>query len=278
MECQFRFLEDQNPSDIIKIFSQVSDDYVINVFDSGSYDLIKKAIGIKDDISFILSVNNRNIGFFLGAYRGNTAYISSMYIFKEFRSKGYGRIILQKAVSLFHEKECNEIRLEVIQENIKAVNLYKSEGFITDKEIFHFQNNKIPAHYEKNNYKIEKSDGYNFQPLFRYFHKDKRPWVKELRSLIAVIDNNIGILYLLKLNDETEGYIILSENKDFITVYDIFIRNNNADKINNIIPDIFNKGKIAKINSIYKDDPIISLLDKNGFYVNIKQHEMKKKL
>jgi ribosomal protein S18 acetylase RimI-like enzyme len=277
MEYKFKFMTNQNSSKIIDLLSKVKEHDDSNDINAGSYETIKQIIGIRDDASFILNDEKTDIGFLLGAYRGKEAYISNMYIFKEFRNRGYGRIMLQKGISIFHEKNCSEIRLEAIHDNIKAINLYKSEVYKTGKEILYLQNDKKPLSREKGKFILEKSDGFAFQPLFRFFHKSKRPWAKELRSLMTIIENNIGALYLLKSNAEIEGYMIISENRLFTIIHDMHFKDWSLLNTDNIFQQFF-KGKTVKIESLYGDDPSLITIKKNGFYPNIKQVEMKKTL
>ena len=63
--------------------------------------------------------NERDYGLPTGTW-----YIGSIYIIKEYRSKGIGRYVLQKEIDQHHH-----IGLNVYKHNTKAIELYKSLGF-----------------------------------------------------------------------------------------------------------------------------------------------------
>jgi RimJ/RimL family protein N-acetyltransferase len=64
--------------------------------------------------------------------------IGSVLVFEEFRKRGFGAEIIREIVNVgFHDKNLNELRLNVFDFNLPAIGCYKKIGF---KE-FSFENN-----------------------------------------------------------------------------------------------------------------------------------------
>lgn len=82
-----------------------------------------------DNMSFFLKVKDKYIGY------GQIIFMRSMYmivnfgILKEFRSKGYGNIFLNKLISNFKEKINSDIFIRVDSNNRIAKRLYEKSGF-----------------------------------------------------------------------------------------------------------------------------------------------------
>jgi len=56
-------------------------------------------------------------------------YLGFMYVKPEFRGRGVNTSIIDALKSWCYEKGISEIRLEVYQENLPAINAYKKSGF-----------------------------------------------------------------------------------------------------------------------------------------------------
>nr|WP_255749460.1 GNAT family N-acetyltransferase [Pontibacter liquoris] len=57
------------------------------------------------------------------------AFLSLFYVDLEYRSQGIGMCLLNNMKDVVKEKGFQELRLEVISNNIRAIHLYKSLGF-----------------------------------------------------------------------------------------------------------------------------------------------------
>ena len=69
------------------------------------------------------------VGFILNGVRGNYCYDSGTAIIPQYRGKGYAHILLEKTLSMFTDRTYHTWVLEVLTDNTKAFNLYKSIGF-----------------------------------------------------------------------------------------------------------------------------------------------------
>lgn len=67
----------------------------------------------------------------------NGLEIERIYVLQEFHGKKVGQVLYEKAISVAEEKKVNFIWLGVWEENPRAINFYKKNGFVEfDKHIF----------------------------------------------------------------------------------------------------------------------------------------------
>ncbi len=59
----------------------------------------------------------------------NTLFIDKIGVLKEHQRKGYGKILLDFAFNLANEEHKQNVQLDVIAKNFKAINLYQKLGF-----------------------------------------------------------------------------------------------------------------------------------------------------
>lgn len=65
------------------------------------------------------------------------AEIERIYVLKEFHGKRIGQILCDKAIEIAKQKKVNFVWLGVWEENLKAINFYKKNGFVEfHKHIF----------------------------------------------------------------------------------------------------------------------------------------------
>lgn len=69
--------------------------------------------------------------------------IERIYVLKEFQGKNVGQLLYQKAVTIARQKNLNYVWLGVWEENTRAINFYKKNGFVEfDTHIFKLGNDE----------------------------------------------------------------------------------------------------------------------------------------
>jgi len=69
--------------------------------------------------------------------------IERIYVLKEYHGKNVGQLLYNKAVSIARQKNADYIWLGVWEENPRAINFYKKNGFVEfDKHIFKLGNDE----------------------------------------------------------------------------------------------------------------------------------------
>ena len=56
-------------------------------------------------------------------------YLSNIAVKREYRGKGFGKIIMKRIIELAREKNCSRVVLLVEEENSKAINFYRKLSF-----------------------------------------------------------------------------------------------------------------------------------------------------
>lgn len=282
MEQRFIFLNKQNINLFFNIFTSLKNDGVFKYdIDFNNFLSYIDFLNIKEETSFILSDNNNNIGLFLSAVKGKTAYIPAIIVLKKYRGQGYGKILLQKGISLLLENNCNYVILEVLKPNEGAVKLYLDEKFKIKNEIVSFRN-ESNSFYKKsayNNYKIVIPDLFSFHILYKTFHKLSQPWQKRLSLVLAKIRMNESSLHLIQDNKDIScGYFVVSRKDNVLQIDDVAIKGEELSSFDKFISLLINGEKIVQANSFYINDPLCNNFKKNGFFIDNIQYEMERKL
>ena len=69
--------------------------------------------------------------------------IERIYVLKEFHGKGVGQVLYDKAMQIARQTDANYVWLGVWEENPRAINFYKKNGFVEfDKHIFKLGNDE----------------------------------------------------------------------------------------------------------------------------------------
>ena len=110
-----RKYESSDKEEINKLGCFLHDNYTI------SLDTFSNCIVLEED--------KKIIGFITYSIIYERAEVIDIIIESPYRNKGYGKILLNNAISDIKENNCINITLEVNEKNIAAINLYKSLGF-----------------------------------------------------------------------------------------------------------------------------------------------------
>jgi ribosomal protein S18 acetylase RimI-like enzyme len=282
MEQKYVYLNKENINLFFNIFTSLKYDgafeYDINFNNFLNY---MKSLNIIEETSFILSDNDKYIGLFLSTIKGKKAYIPAIIVLKEFRGQGYGKVLLQKGISLLVENECNSVILEVLKLNKNAVKLYVDEKFEIKNQVVSFRNekNSFYKNHININYKIVNPDLFSFHILYKNFHKQSQPWQKKLSSLLTKVRmNESSVIIIQDINNLTCGYFVISRKGNILQIDDVGLRADEYSSFDFFISMLLNGEKIVQANSFYIDDPMCKILEKNGFYIDNVQYEMERKL
>lgn len=97
-------------------------DYFINVIKN------------KDNILLLYKENNIGIGYVFAKKQENGYLLDGLYVNEDFRNKGIARKLLDEVIKEIFLIGEYKILINVLKENVVAYNLYKSLGFIIEKE------------------------------------------------------------------------------------------------------------------------------------------------
>lgn len=85
--------------------------------------------------SLVLKYQESIIGTVLGGFDGRRGCIYHLVVHKDFRRQGYGRKLLQQAVSELRALKAGKINLFVLKSNPEAEGFYEKQGWTKRKDI-----------------------------------------------------------------------------------------------------------------------------------------------
>ena len=111
------------------ILSQSQIDYMLDKFQS--YNAIKNQIENERYIYNILEYNEKFLGYFGVSIKEEYLFLSKLYIKKDFRGLGYGKIAFNKIKQIALKNNKKSIRLTVNKNNLNTIKAYEKWGFKT---------------------------------------------------------------------------------------------------------------------------------------------------
>lgn len=99
-------------------------------------------------LSIVAFDGEKPVGILLSGYKKikgkKIAWNGGTGVAKDYRRKGVGKLLLDKAIDLYEEAEVEISTLESIAENTKAINLYKQKGYKIVDEVVHLRSEEVP--------------------------------------------------------------------------------------------------------------------------------------
>lgn len=148
---EYRSLENESPARIHECFRESFSDYIIKI--ELPFEKFRRHIqryGVDFRYSIGLYDGSDLVGFILngiGPWKGlPTVYDAGTGIIKEYRGKKYSKIMFKTLVDEILEERFAQYLLEVIQSNSPALNLYKNQGFVIQRELSCFKISRDSLH------------------------------------------------------------------------------------------------------------------------------------
>ena len=141
-----------DPDNILKILKDFSsyEEFLLWTGNKFSYPIKEEEfLSYLDNVSNLQSlsffVNNELIGYGeITRIKEDSASISRLLILNNFRSKGYGKVLIKTIIDYaFDEFNLKELTLNVIESNEKAIKLYEYYGFEKIKNSHYKINNDL---------------------------------------------------------------------------------------------------------------------------------------
>ena len=136
MEIKFRSYTEKDKSDVLAMMTS------FNKIDGYDFDLATGEKNLSDFTSnealgrlYLIKHQENNIGYlvlsfgFSFEYKGRDAFIDELYIKKEYRNKGIGKLTMDFIESESSQLNINAIHLEVESHNSNAMRLYLNKGY-----------------------------------------------------------------------------------------------------------------------------------------------------
>lgn len=111
--------------------------------DFWNYNIIKSEL-LNENSTLFIAKNNSSIVAFAGIWQVvDIMHLNDIVVAKKFRNQGIGKILLNHIINYTKEQNINELTLEVRQDNLPAINLYKHFNFkiIGERKNYYGANN-----------------------------------------------------------------------------------------------------------------------------------------
>ncbi len=116
-----------------------------------SIEKLKSEIENENSEFYFAVIDKKNIGYLKLNYSSsqteikdeNALEIERIYVLKAYHNKNIGQLLLQKSLEIAHQKNVNYVWLGVWEENPRAIQFYKKNGFVEfDKHVFRLGNDE----------------------------------------------------------------------------------------------------------------------------------------
>ena len=132
-----------------KLASEIWNEYWPIILSKSQIDyMLNNQIKNEQYIYHILEDNKKFLGYLGVSIKEEYLFLSKLYIKKEFRSFGYGKLAFEEIKQIALENNKKSIRLTVNKNNLRTINAYKKWGFKTiDSVVTDIGNNFVMDDY-----------------------------------------------------------------------------------------------------------------------------------
>ncbi len=282
---EYRTLENTDFACIYEAFTQAFFDYQVSVdMPFKSFETMLKRNGFMPEVSVGAFADRVLVGFILNGVREweneKTAYDLGTGVIPEFRRTGIMGELLNLVSTICVKNKISVYQLEVIQDNEKALNLYKKQGF---------QVNRILNCYQLTG-KIKEAGAYKAWELEHPEKLQEDQWtaVKDFwtyppswqnaKDAVCAIAESF-FYTIVKFDGNLIGYGIVGKIKGDIVQLAVHPKYRRMGAATEILLDLLKQTKSLEmrvINVDERDRALNTFLKKMGFDVFVKQYEMRK--
>jgi ribosomal protein S18 acetylase RimI-like enzyme len=285
---QINNLVDVGIKNITNCFNAAFSDYIIKVKATEEYlEHRWKGAGVNLELSFGAFEKEKIVGFIIHGidmWKGHkTAFNVGTGVIPEKRGRKIVKSLYKHAFPILEEEEIRHCRLEVIQENKKAIKAYKSVGFKEERELISFTYKEAELQYSKkkndNEMDIKTHTGISEVDwdLGCTFWDYQPPWEHTNSSLKRLVNDTFFPYKYVEIqkNEKLIGYAIINPNNGYIPQFAIAKgeRNQgNGRKLFNYLASMSRQLSVINVDS--RSETTQNFLTSFGFQVFISQYEM----
>lgn len=241
---------------------------------------IQDELDIKRELSFAFFQGDRMAGIFLAGENRNRGHISLLLVEERYRHRGIGTALLQQGIQLFQKRNgCEEVCLEVFEENQNAFRLYLQNGFSSNKKLATFRNHSKSFFRNENsgNFTMERMHPFMLQPLFSLFPFDDTQisWIRNRKLINKITASRGNRVVLFRNSGEIVGYAVFSSDGYTLRVYDFQFHVAKEQYYLEFFNHVVKKEQAVEIRGIYMESREARILRQIGFYEKNIQIEMR---
>jgi ribosomal protein S18 acetylase RimI-like enzyme len=221
--------------------------------------------------SFVYLKSDQPLGIILVARRGNISRIAAMGVSTEARGQGLGRLMLTEALAAARDRGDQSIRLEVFEQNTRALGLYQSLGFEVTRRLIGYQ--RPDKHLEGAN--LIEIDALEFSRVATLEAEPDLPW--------QLMPENFAGQMARAFQLENAAFALVSESGSSFFLWGLVVRKafrlkGYGRRLLDGLTDLF-AGKECRIIQVVPEDLASGFFSSLGFLVlDLKQFEMRHSL
>jgi ribosomal protein S18 acetylase RimI-like enzyme len=244
-------------AELAELFSAGYEDYYAPIHvDRVGLEFMVGAWDIDLDASRVAKVEDSGAGVVLLGIRGSEGWIGGLGVVKRRRRSGIGEALMRAAIAQAHDRGVRELRLEVMQQNERAIPLYERLGFTTTRELDVWS--LVAASGAVREIPVEEA-----HETIRARRQAREPWQRADASLA-----NLTRLTGLGANG---GAAIVRVSAGRVSVLQLA---GDADALRELLGAARALGDSVSIVNLPRDDPAAAALRELGGRVDVTQYEM----
>lgn len=282
---EYRSLTDTTIKCIHEAFLQAFSDYQVPMNMSlETFERKLRRNGFKSEVSAGAFEDGRLVGFVLNGVREwageKTIYDTGTGVVPEFRGDGIGNRLLNLVNELCVRNNINVYQLEVIQDNVGAVNLYKKQGFQVKRNLNCYRlSEKLVGVSTNTRWKLYQAEKMNKElwNLARNFWEYIPSW-QNGENAVCAVEDSFGYT-LVELEGVLIGYGIVDKVTGDIAQLAVDCHYRRRGIGTAILQDLLSqtqKSSLTVINVDERDESLNAFLKQMGFQIYATQYEMVK--
>jgi ribosomal protein S18 acetylase RimI-like enzyme len=96
---------------------------------------IQKKMEFQPTLFFIALLHDQVIGSIMVGYEGHRGWINYLAVFPSFRKQGYGKLLINKAITKLRKLGCVKVNLQIRPNNLRVIKFYQHLGFKQEDRI-----------------------------------------------------------------------------------------------------------------------------------------------
>jgi ribosomal protein S18 acetylase RimI-like enzyme len=278
-----RAVSDVDFRDFTSTFNRAYSDYYVPIsMTISSF----RALMARDDLDMDVSVAavddaGKIVGTGLLGIRGKQGWIGGMGVVPEHRRQGIGRQMMEYLIQQAREHGLEEVKLEVIEENVGAHKLYRDLGFEDGHILLVLDRSPDTTTFEYDHpYQVEERAPSGVLKYYPEFHSMPNCWQRDLPSLEALTP--FVQSWAMLETGRIVGYGLGWADAQLIRLLDIAILpNENHTSAAQALLEYLHQQYPEAYGSSYniaEDDPVIPAFYTLGYKVSLRQIEMRLRL
>ncbi|QIK61444.1 GNAT family N-acetyltransferase [Dysgonomonas sp. HDW5A] len=277
---EIRLLEGISFKEVYEAFMESFSDYEVPMqMTIGQF----QEMVVTRDIDFNYSVgcfsDEKLIGFIICGYREiegkKYCYDGGTGIIPDFRRKGIANKLFTYLVDLLKKKSIEVFLLEVLENNIPAIELYLKNGFITQRrlECFQIKKNEISDYFSKD-YILKSDKAEYFELDDTSFYPSLASWQNERLSILNNIDNYEYCS--LSCNQQIVAFGFVNKKRGDIPQLRVLRGWENKQLEMFLISELKNRteSEVIKFVTLDENSSLIDILSTTGFSNFVNLYEM----